>query len=83
MKQYVDDADGLFFKLSAIGFAGFPDRMAVFPGGRIVFIELKQKGKKPRKLQLYYLRKLARLGFHTEVVDSTEQAKKVVNRYGR
>ena len=35
-------------KLPAIHNAGLPDRLCLFPGGEVVFVELKAFGKKPR-----------------------------------
>jgi hypothetical protein len=42
----------------ALDYAGWPDRMYIFPKGAVVFIEFKRPGKKPRKLQAVRLRTL-------------------------
>lgn len=62
---------GLCIKLSALGFAGIPDRLVLLPGGKVLFVELKSVGKYPEKLQRYWHRKLAALGFIVLVAGST------------
>lgn len=38
---------GLALKLVSPGFNGMPDRLVIFPGGIIAFVEVKAPGKKP------------------------------------
>ena len=45
-------AGGIAPKLTCPGFDGMPDRLALLPGGKIVFVEVKAPGQKPRPLQL-------------------------------
>ena len=42
----VKDAGGRSFKWVCPGVTGVPDRICVFPGGRIIFLELKRPGLK-------------------------------------
>ena len=74
----VERVGGWCLKLPAIHNAGLPDRICLFPGGRILFVELKAPGKKPRKIQLFMHRKIRALGFRVEVVDTPEQIKKII-----
>lgn len=64
---------GLAVKFTSPGFNGMPDRLVMFPGGRIGFVEVKAPGEKPRPLQLSRLKLLRRLGFKAFVLDNTEQ----------
>lgn len=48
-------------KLVTTNINGIPDMLAI-KNGKIMFVEVKQKGQKPRKLQLYWLRKLKEYG---------------------
>ena len=64
---------GLAVKFTSPGFNGMPDRLVMFPGGRIAFVEVKAPGEKPRPLQLKRKRMLERLGFPVYVVDNIEQ----------
>lgn len=77
----VERVGGWCLKLPAIHNAGLPDRICLFPGGRILFVELKAPGKKPRKIQLFMHRKIRALGFRVEVVDTPEQIKKITKEY--
>ena len=69
----VKAAGGVAVKVTAPGFDGVPDRLALLPGGRMAFVEVKAKGKKPRPLQLSRHRQLRRLGFKVYVLDDESQ----------
>ena len=69
----VKNAGGLALKFTSPGFDGVPDRLALLPGGRMAFVEVKAPGKKPRPLQLARHRTLRRLGFKVYVLDNEEQ----------
>ena len=58
--------------------AGFPDLM-IARDGRVLFIELKQKGKKPTPLQAAYHEKMRKQGgLIVEVIDDFEKFKNTV-----
>lgn len=69
----VKAAGGLAVKFASPGFDGVPDRLVLLPGGRMAFVEVKAKGKKPRPLQLARHRLLRRLGFKVYVLDDESQ----------
>lgn len=56
-------------KLNGHGDRGKPDRMFL-KNGKVVFIEVKRKGKQARKQQAYRLQKLRENGFKAQYVDS-------------
>ena len=64
---------GLALKFISPGYDGVPDRIVLFPGGRIAFVEVKAPGEKPRPLQLSRHRLLRRRGFRVYVLDAAEQ----------
>ena len=66
---------GLALKLQALSMAGFPDRTVFFPNGMIYFVELKQEGKKPTKLQQQMIDKLRNFGFKAYVIDTKEKVR--------
>lgn len=66
-------AGGLAVKFTSPGFDGVPDRLALLPGGRMAFVEVKAPGKKPRPLQLARHRQLRQLGFRVYVLDDESQ----------
>ncbi|TCS77620.1 VRR-NUC domain-containing protein [Pectinatus cerevisiiphilus] len=66
-------AGGIALKFTSPGFDGMPDRVLLFPDGRLCFVEVKAPGKKPRPLQLARHKLLRRLGFKVYVLDAAEQ----------
>ncbi len=68
-------------KLKALGFAGFPDRLVLCPGGRVRFVELKATGKQPTKLQCAVHKRLRALGFEVHVIDNREDARNLVAQW--
>ncbi len=78
----VKAAGGLAVKFTSPGFDGVPDRLALLPGGRMAFVEVKALGKKPRPLQLARHRLLRQLGFKVYVLDDEAQIEKVISEIG-
>lgn len=72
LKNKVKAMNGLTLKVNASNMAGLPDRIVMFPQGKIYFVELKAPGKKPRPLQLSAHRILTRLGFVVLVIDTPQ-----------
>ncbi len=70
---------GICPKFVSPGYDGMPDRIVLFPGGRIAFVEVKAPGEKPRPLQLSRHRLLRRLGFRVYVLDAAEQIGGILN----
>ncbi len=64
---------GLALKFTSLGFDGVPDRLALLPGGKMAFVEVKAPREKPRPLQLARHRLLRRLGFKVYVLDDESQ----------
>ncbi|MCD7825261.1 MAG: VRR-NUC domain-containing protein [Clostridiaceae bacterium] len=64
---------GICPKWVSPGFDGVPDRIALLPDGRIGFVEVKAKGKRPRPLQTARLELLRRLRFKVYVLDDISQ----------
>lgn len=63
---------GMCIKLLCDQLIGLPDRLCLFPGRIIVFVELKTTGQKPKRIQTFMHNKLRALGFRVEVIDSVE-----------
>lgn len=85
-KRLVTEAErvgGWCLKLPAIHNAGLPDRLCLFPGGEVVFVELKAFGKKPRKIQILMHQKLKAMGFRVEVIDTIAGCKMLALEYDR
>ena len=70
---------GLAVKFTSPGFNGMPDRLVMFPGGKIGFVEVKAPGETPHPLQRSRLKLLQRLGFKTFVLDAPEQIRGIID----
>ncbi len=75
----VRNAGGLAPKFVSPGWDGVPDRIVLFPGGQMAFVELKSPGKKLRPLQMRRKRQLEHLGFKVFCVDGVEQIGGVID----
>lgn len=72
LKLKVNENGGLALKLVSPGFAGVPDRLVLFKGSKVVFVELKAPAKKLRALQQKRKKQLEALGFKVYKIDSYE-----------
>lgn len=82
LKVAVEREGGWCLKfLSSI--SGVPDRLCLFPGGVLVFVELKRHGAKPRPLQVRIISKIRKLGFRVEVIDSEQGIQELIKSMRR
>ena len=58
LRTQIEGLGGLFLKFVSPGADGVPDRIAIFPDGRVVFVELKTATGKLSAIQDYQIRKL-------------------------
>lgn len=72
LQEKVKQMGGQALKFHCLSVSGFPDRIVLMPKARVYFVELKSEGKKPRKLQNLWARKLKELGFFHGVIDTME-----------
>lgn len=63
---------GRSYKWVSPGNVGVPDRIVLLPDGRIIFVELKQPGKKPTAVQRVVMDQIRSLGFYVTWTDSKE-----------
>lgn len=68
-------------KLIFLNKKGFPDRTVICPGGRILFIEFKKKGKKQSPPQILVMKMLLKLGFEYHVCDVKGQAETILQDF--
>lgn len=72
-KYLVDRAKAngmLCLKYSNPNMTGYPDRVLLLPGGGVIWVELKSKGRKPTKLQQIRHEELSGLGHYVFVIDN-------------
>ena len=85
VEQYLRDkvkkAGGMAYKFVSPGNSGVPDRLVLFPEGRIAFVELKAKGKKSTPLQLAQQRRISGLGFPVYVVDDIAGVDRLIMQF--
>ncbi len=60
----------LCLKYSNPNMVGYPDRLLVLPGGGVVWVELKSKGRKPAKIQQIRIAELIGMGHLVKVIDN-------------
>lgn len=77
--ELVKMSGGMCIKLLCDQLIGLPDRMCLFPGHKIVFVELKTTGQKPKRIQMYMHNKLRALGFRVEVIDTIKDVEQFIN----
>ena len=70
--ERVREMGGECLKYSNPNMAGYPDRVALLPGGMTVWVELKSRGARPRALQEVRISRLRELGHRVHVIDSKE-----------
>ena len=60
---------------------GLPDRLILLPGGVVAFVEVKTTGEDPSPIQRVRHKKLRKLGFRVETLDSKEGINNFINFY--
>ena len=65
----VRDIGGLALKFVSPGCDGVPDRLILIAYGKVAFVEVKAKGKKPRPIQIRRINQIKNLGFLVFILD--------------
>lgn len=65
-------------KFSSPAMRGYPDRMVVWSGGGVLFIEFKRWGERPSALQSYTHDVLRSMGFEVQVHDNYNDAMEAI-----
>lgn len=76
------EANGLLcLKYSNPNMVGYPDRLLVLPGGSVVWVELKSKGRKPTKIQQMRIAGLRNSGHYVWVIDNRKSIDELFAKY--
>jgi len=70
--ELVKKLGGVCLKYSNAGAVGYPDRVALMPGGRCIWFELKSLGRTTSKVQAIRIAQLESIGHTVYVCDSKE-----------
>lgn len=73
LTREVKNMGGLCIKFTSPSLVGIPDRIVLLPKGKIGFVEVKVKGKKPRLIQEKRIKDLEKLGFKCFLLDDKDQ----------
>lgn len=57
-------------KYSNPNMVGYPDRLLVLRSGKVIWVELKSRGRKPSKIQQMRMAELAGMGHLVKVMDN-------------
>lgn len=68
--RLVKQSGGAALKFVCPGHAGVPDRIVIFPGGHIWFVELKTETGRLTRIQKYWQNRLKELGCRHQVLRS-------------
>ncbi len=77
LRLAVEAEGGVCLKWTCPGHRGVPDRMILFPGGVIAFVEIKRPGAKVKAagLQNWWRQQLAAFGFRCYEISTAEDAR--------
>lgn len=78
LKIEVEKINGMYLKFIPTYRNGMPDRIALLPGAKIYWIELKAPNKKLRALQIKRKKELEALGFDCRRIDTLEKVKSFI-----
>lgn len=81
LNENVKKRGGRSYKFMSPGNSGVPDRIVVFPGGRVVFVELKTETGRLSALQVAQIRRLERLGADVRVLYGLDDVKEFLDGF--
>ena len=76
----VRDIGGLALKFVSPGCDGVPDRLILIAYGKVAFVEVKAKGKKPRPIQIRRINQIRRLGFLVFILDDEKDIPSIIQQ---
>lgn len=68
--EQVSQTGLICLKYSNPNMVGYPDRLLVIPGGCVIWVELKSRGRKPSRIQQLRMAQLSGLGHTVRVIDN-------------
>ncbi len=83
LRKRVRETGGECYKFTSPGRRGVPDRMCVWPGNVVVFVEVKRPGEQPTAQQLREHKRMRKYGLLVVPVDTKIQAELLVKHYSK
>ena len=77
--EQVKGIGGICLKYSNANMVGYPDRVVCLHGGKVVWVELKSKGKKPTKIQTLRQSELVCMGHEVYTIDNKRTIDELIN----
>ena len=78
VSEYAGRCGCMHLKLVMWGRVGWPDHLYLYHG-RVLFIEFKQAGERPRKIQEYIHERIRKHGFDVIVVDNNTDGRTAID----
>lgn len=79
--DYAKKHNALVYKFTSPNRRSVPDRLIIFPGGRVWFVEFKRPGGKPTEAQEREIKRLREKGCYVSVIDTVEGGKELVDQF--
>lgn len=77
--EQVKAIGGICLKYSNANMVGYPDRVICLHGGKVVWVELKSRGKKSTKIQTIRQSELVSLGHEVHTIDNKQSIDELIN----
>lgn len=77
--EQVKAIGGICLKYSNANMVGYPDRVVCLHGGKVVWVELKSRGKKPTKIQTIRQSELVGMGHEVHIIDNKKAIDELIN----
>lgn len=78
LTKQVEGMGGMALKFVSPGSPGVPDRICIFPGGKIYFVELKKESGRMSDIQKWQRARFEGMGCRFYVVHGMKEAKEFV-----
>lgn len=75
LRRRIEGTGGLAFKFTSAGNDDVPDRIAILPGGRVWFIELKTVSGKLSALQRWQIERMKKRSARVAVIRGMDEAR--------
>ena len=77
--EQVKTIGGICLKYSNANMVGYPDRLVCLRGGKVAWVELKSRGKKPTKIQTIRQGELVGMGHEVHTIDNKQSIDELIN----